>query len=106
MEIHTQIVEGYGEGADEENVRKWCWLFKDGCGCMNSLSGKFLSILHAVPTLHKMINTCCSTAGNFWPAKSVSDQEWGGTHTHCAGTAGRLGSDLLQQRHIKANPMV
>jgi hypothetical protein len=58
MEIHRQIVEGYGEGADEENARKWCRLFKGGCGCMNSLSGKFLSILHAVLTLHRVINIC------------------------------------------------
>jgi hypothetical protein len=41
VEIHRQIIEGYGEGADEENVRKWCRLFKDGCGCMNSLSENF-----------------------------------------------------------------
>lgn len=77
MEINRQIVEGYSEGADKENARKWCWLFKDGCGCMNSLSGKFLSILHAFPTLRKVINTCCTTSRNFWPAKSVTDQEGG-----------------------------
>jgi hypothetical protein len=30
-EIHRQIVEVYGKNAmNEGNVRKWCWLFKEG----------------------------------------------------------------------------
>ena len=31
MQIHRQIVEVYSEGAvNEGNVRKLCWLFKEG----------------------------------------------------------------------------
>jgi hypothetical protein len=42
---------------------------------MKSSSREFLSILHAVPTLHKVINTCLSTSRDFWPAERVSAQE-------------------------------
>jgi hypothetical protein len=63
--IHRQVVEVYGEGEDEGNMRK-CQMITDGrtnmhdkeqSGCMNSSSGKFSSILNAVLTLHKVTIT-------------------------------------------------
>ena len=57
VEIQWQKVEVYGEGAvNEGNVRKWCWLFKEGRtevhdewnGCAKISCGKFSSIFRTV----------------------------------------------------------
>jgi hypothetical protein len=80
-------VDLYDEGSlKEENVRKWCRLFKEGgtkvhdeerSGRANISSGKFLSILHTVPTLHQVIVPWFSTSSNFWPVRlwGVTDQK-------------------------------
>jgi len=79
---HSQAAfEVYSKGAiNEEHVLKWCRSLNGGrttCDCMppsvhahylNSSSGKFLSTIHTVLTLHQVITYCFSTSRNFWPA--------------------------------------
>ena len=76
----------YDEGAmNEENASKWCLLSKEGENNLHEWGmklartlqlGKFLSILHLVPTLHQVVITCVHTARNFLAGCNLTnDQE-------------------------------
>jgi len=75
--------EVYSKGAiNKEHVLKWCRSLKGGrtmCDCtpppvhahyLNSSSGKFLSKIHTVLTLHQVITSCFSASWNFLASHS------------------------------------
>jgi hypothetical protein len=100
VEIHRQIVHVYGEGAVSEGSMRKCVSCSKKAGhmcmmrkksrCTNSSSGKFSSMLHTVPTLHRVISKCFSTSRNFWLARV-----WGMTDQRQVGLSERLGNDLF-----------
>jgi len=107
-EIHRQVVEVYGEDAENKGyARKWCRLFKEGS--TNVHDGNEVSALLWLWMVwkRKWIQRSGKQAiHNFWITRIFSRCVSISGPRNCYGMAEMHEGDLLLRRHTKAGPTI